>query len=221
LTKQKDNLYIFWNRKSRKDVIESDSYLTVEGKFRHQIKVRSSTFIGTLAHAEQKEDAEDFIENIREEFHDATHNCFGYRIDADEFRYSDDGEPAGTAGKPILAMINKHQLQQVALTVTRFFGGTKLGTGGLIRAYGDCADQLIEQAPIITRIHYQTVTMSYGFDQINQVQHLVHKYNAQILEDATPGGMRAQISIPPSKKKRFLEDVVNFTSGKIKILSEN
>jgi putative IMPACT (imprinted ancient) family translation regulator len=118
-------------------------------------------------------------------------------------------------------MIDKHQLQQVALTVTRYFGGTKLGTGGLIRAYGDCADQLIEQAPTIKRVNYQIVTISYGFDQISKVQHLVHKYGAQISEDATPRGMKARISIPPLKKQSFLTEVINLTSGKIKILSEN
>ena len=118
-------------------------------------------------------------------------------------------------------MIDKHRLQQVALTVTRYFGGTKLGTGGLIRAYGDCADQLIEQASIITRINYQIVTVSYEYDQISTIQHLVHKYRAKISEDATPGGMRARISIPPSKKQHFLAEVINLTSGRINILSKN
>lgn len=118
-------------------------------------------------------------------------------------------------------MIDKHQLQRVALTVTRYFGGTKLGTGGLIRAYGDCADQLINRSRTIRKINYRTFIISYGFDQINKVQHLVHKYGAQISEDATPGGMKAQISIPPSKKRPFLTEAINLTSGKIKILSEN
>jgi len=118
-------------------------------------------------------------------------------------------------------MIDKHWLQQVALTVTRYFGGTKLGTGGLIRAYGECANRLIEQASIITLTNYQTVIISYAYDQISKVQHLVQKYGARISEDATPGGMRARISIPPSKKHRFLAEVVNLTSGRINILSEN
>jgi uncharacterized YigZ family protein len=166
-------------------------------------------------------DAEKFIENIRKEFHDATHNCYAYRIDPNELRYSDDGEPSGTAGKPILSIIDKHKLQEVALTVTRYFGGTKLGTGGLARAYSECAEHLINRAAIIRKINYRNLIIVYDFEQISKVQHMVHKYGAQISEDATAEGMKAKISIPSSKKQQFLEEVINLTSGKIKILSDN
>jgi uncharacterized YigZ family protein len=207
--------------KGREIISELDSYLTVEKEFRHQIKKKGSTFIGTLAHTGQKKDAEKFIENIRKEFHDATHNCYAYRIDSNELRYSDDGEPSGTAGKPILSIIDKYKLQEVALTVTRYFGGTKLGTGGLARAYSECAEHLIRRATIIRKIIYQNLIIVYDYEQINKVQHMVHKYGAHISDDATTEGMKAQISIPASKKQQFLEEVINITSGKIKILSNN
>ena len=218
LTNEIDSIYIFFNWKEGKIISESDSYLTVEKEFRHQIKIKGSAFIGTLAHTRQKIDAEKFIENIRKEFHDATHTCYAYRIDSKQLRYSDNGEPSGTAGKPILSMIDKHKLQQVTLTVTRYFGGIKLGTGGLVRAYSECAEHLINRATIIRKINYQNLIIVYDFEQISKVQHIVHKYGAQISEDATIEGMKAQISIPASKKQQFLEEFINLTSGKIKIL---
>lgn len=182
-----------------------------------EIKVKGSRFIGTVAPVHNREAAEAFLTNVRREFHDATHNCFAYRINSDHFRYSDDGEPSGSAGRPILSVLDRHQLKQVILVVTRYFGGTKLGTGGLMRAYGQCAEDTVQAAQIIKKPNYREITVEYPFDLINKVQHLSHKYRARIREDASEQGMQAHIHILPSRLENFKEELITATSGKIKL----
>ena len=126
---------------NEKENIEPDYYLTIQETSGAEIKIKGSRFIGIISPVADKVNAEKILIEIRKEFRNATHNCFAYRINSQEFRYSDDGEPSGTAGRPILSMIDKYQLQRVVLVVTRYFGGTKLGTGGLIRAYSQSADK--------------------------------------------------------------------------------
>ncbi len=115
-------------------------------------------------------------------------------------------------------MIDKYELIQVILVVTRYFGGTKLGTGGLIRAYGDCAESAIEEARIIKRLHFGKVKIAYPFDMINKVQHLVQKYGAKIHEDASAESMISNINVPQSQKNNFKSELNSATSGKVQFL---
>ncbi len=205
-------------KKAEAEHRSDDFYWTVARPARAEIKVKGSVFIGTISPVANRQEAEAFLETIRKEFHDATHNCFAYRIDEQTFRYSDDGEPSGTAGKPILSVIDKHPLQRVALVVTRYFGGTKLGTGGLIRAYSEAAHETIRVAPIIQHFREVNLRVAYPFSQINRVQHLVHQYRAKIREDATPEGMIAHIRLLPSQLTGFKNDLIHRTAGQIKFL---
>jgi putative IMPACT (imprinted ancient) family translation regulator len=112
--------------------LQTDSYCTVASRERTEIVVKSSRFIGSLAPAKSKDEAMLYIDDIRKEFYDATHNCFAYRIGAQglNFRTADDGEPNGSAGKPILFSIQKADVSDVVVVVTRYFGGTKFRSGG-------------------------------------------------------------------------------------------
>ncbi len=122
-----------------------DFYSTIKGQNRDEVKIKKSRFIATAANVDSKEDAMKFLEKIKLEFYDASHNCFSYRIGPGglDFRAADDGEPAGSAGKPILFAIKKFGLSDVIVVVTRFFGGTKLGIGGLARAYSEAAVKVL------------------------------------------------------------------------------
>jgi uncharacterized YigZ family protein len=180
------------------------------------MKVKGSVFIGTLLPVQDKLSADKKIGEFRQRYHDASHNCFAYRIKQDDFRYSDDGEPSGTAGRPILSIIDKYELMQVLLVVTRYFGGTKLGTGGLARAYGDCAEMVIRKAVIKRKLTYTTLQASYSFALINKVQLAVKRHNGQIREDATAEGMEASIKVPPSRVKRLKNELITVTAGHIK-----
>ena len=115
---------------------EIDKYYTIKAAKRTEIKIKGSKFIGSAIPVNTKEEALNKLQDIRSEFYDATHNCFAWQIghDKNDFRFSDDGEPSGSAGKPILQAIEKFNISNVLVVVTRFFGGTKLGVGGRITA---------------------------------------------------------------------------------------
>jgi len=202
----------------KRQIILPDYYFTVKGFGRTSAKAKGSEFIGTISPVDSQIAAEDYIKEIRKTFHDATHNCFAYRIDENTYRYSDDGEPSGTAGRPILSKLEKHDLQKVVLVVTRYFGGTKLGTGGLMRAYGDCAEQTIKSVKKVKRYNYQSARIAYPFALVNKIQHLVQKYGARIHEDASPEGMLAEIEVLPSRLSNFKNDLISSTAGKITFL---
>jgi len=182
--------------------------------------VKGSRFIGYAESVGEKEEAERLIEKIRRTHHNAAHNCFAYRIDKAGFRYSDDGEPTGTAGLPILKMIDKYQLRHLVLIVTRYFGGTKLGTGGLIRSYSEAAERTIQQAKILRKNNYLELSLEYPFEIINKVQHLVQKYDGCIRENAHSQGMISRVKIFPSRRESFLMELKDVTSGKIKVFNE-
>jgi uncharacterized YigZ family protein len=182
--------------------------------------VKGSRFIGSAVSVSRREQAESYIEKVRQKHHKATHNCFAYRIDESLFRYSDDGEPSGTAGPPILNMIDKNQLQCLVLVVTRYFGGTRLGAGGLIRAYSEAAENTIYQAKILKKNKYLEFSLKYPFEIINKVQHLIRKYEGDIRENANSDGMISRVQIFPSRREAFLAELKELTGGKAKVVGE-
>lgn len=127
-----------------------DSYLTVFENGTFEFTEKRSRFIGHIAHAETTEDAENFIREIKSKYWDARHNVYAYSLKNGISRFSDDGEPHGTAGKPILDVISGKKLTDVVIVVTRYFGGILLGTGGLCRAYTDAAAGVVGVSKINT-----------------------------------------------------------------------
>ena len=200
--------------------IKPDFYYTVSGRFSGEIKVKGSRFIATADSIPDKEAAEEFINQIRKSYHDATHNCFAYRINDSLFRYSDDGEPSGTAGKPILDMLDKYRLLNTVLVVTRYFGGTKLGTGGLIRAYRSSAENLLENARIVKKHNYQIIRVEYPFNMTSRVQQLVRTLKGSIKEDSTARGIIARVQIVPSGVDKFIRQVSDITAAQAIVKKE-
>ncbi|MCH8275985.1 MAG: YigZ family protein, partial [Bacteroidetes bacterium] len=127
-----------------------DTYLVLASEARAELKVKGSRFIAVAIPVKNQKQADDAIRQIRKRDYGATHHSTAYRLgsNADVFRFNDDGEPAGSAGKPILRQIERRELINTLVVVTRYFGGTKLGTAGLIRAYGDAASLALDQARI-------------------------------------------------------------------------
>jgi uncharacterized YigZ family protein len=142
----------------------SDSYKTAARRSRAEIKIKRSRFIGTIEYTPSIESAGGFISEISKEFYDATHNCYAYRVGRGRdlaFKSADNGEPSGTAGRPILESIEKYELTDTTIVVTRYFGGTKLGTGGLGRAYRETALAAVDRAGIAIR--YVTKRLKFIF----------------------------------------------------------
>lgn len=150
----------------------SEGYITVQKQVRTQIKVKDSKFIASVVPVETEEEALEFIERVSKEFYDATHNVSAFKVglnDESIQRYDDDGEPSQSSGPPILQAIEGADLTNVAVVVTRYFGGTKLGFGGLIRAYGDAAVVGLEEAGFRKLVQYLVVNIAVPYDQMGSV----------------------------------------------------
>lgn len=128
------------------------AYKTVTGEYSSEITEKKSRFIATLRHVETSDEATEFINEMRAKYWDATHNVYAYiLIDGNIKRYSDDGEPSGTSGIPSLGVLEGEGLYNVAVVITRYFGGTLLGTGGLVRAYSGAVKNVISSSKVIER----------------------------------------------------------------------
>lgn len=192
-----------------------DVYYTIEEALRAEIKVKGSRFIASASPVADKEAAMVYLRQIRNEFHDATHNCYAYTFGAEglEFRYSDDGEPNGTAGKPILFEIKKYNFSDVICVVTRFFGGTKLGVGGLARAYAESAEEALKIAnpkPV-----YRTITIKVycTYEDISVIKKLLGE-NAVSYKEEYRDAIEIEAMVPLSRADSFIGTVVNSTSGR-------
>jgi uncharacterized YigZ family protein len=149
-----------------------EQYRTVRSPGSREVVIRKSRFIGHVMPVDNEEQAVQFIENIKKQHWNATHNCSAYMIgERDEIqRQSDDGEPSGTAGKPILEVIRNQQVKNVAIVVTRYFGGIMLGAGGLIRAYTDGAVLALEAGEVITRVLRREVFVQIDYTWLGKVE---------------------------------------------------
>lgn len=196
-----------------------DEFKTIKAEARAETRVHGSRFIATALPVTTKAEAEQFIARIRKEFWDATHNCFAYRIGmgGEEFRSNDDGEPSGSAGKPILAMIDKSELRNIAVVVTRYFGGTKLGVGGLVRAYGDAAEQVLLKAENHTRYITQTFEATLPHAHISNVMHVVSKLGARIVETRYDNEVHMSLEIRLSRVEELKRALMNQTGGRISL----
>ena len=195
-----------------------DYYFTIKDVQRAEIKIKSSKFIATVSSVNSLDNAIDFLSKIRAEFFDATHNCFAYRIgwDGSTFRASDDGEPSGSAGKPILFSIQKFDVSDVIVVVTRYFGGTKLGVGGLVRAYSDAAELALEKCEkqIINRT--KSVKINCRYEEISRIQRLIEPW-AVSFEETYSEAVVIIANIHISKVEQFAATVKTATNAKVKV----
>lgn len=199
----------------------SDSFKTIVGDSRAQIRVQSSRFIASAHHAATKVESEKFIHSIKKEFFDATHNCYAYRLGAlgDQFRFNDDGEPGGSAGKPILAAIDHEGLTDVVVVVTRYFGGTKLGVGRLVRAYGRAAEIALRKADQTTKFILETMVVTFPHAHIGNVMRAVSLHEAKIVDTSYDEEIHLMVEIRVSKTEKFKAALIDLTSGNVALKS--
>ena len=161
-------------------------YLIPARQARAQIRVSNSRFVATVAPAFTVDAARAFVHRTREEFADASHNVPAYIVGHETSvvaHCSDDGEPSGTAGRPVLAVLQGSGLGDIALVVTRYFGGTKLGTGGLVRAYGDAARAVLDILPRARKLSTQRLLFAVPYNLFEQTRLLVAGHQGQILDE--------------------------------------
>ena len=201
--------------------MEEDVYFTIKKRASAEIKVKGSRFIGHAAPIKSQEEADSFVKEVSRKHYDATHNSFAYRVGTEEaslFRSNDAGEPSGTAGKPILNAIDGLKLTNVVCVVTRYFGGVKLGTGGLARAYNQCARETLKRGEKVKRFQTVTVRIILGYEFTGAVMRLVSNYNCHIENTVYGSEVEMVLKIRQSSIDRFEQNLINSTSGRIKIL---
>jgi uncharacterized YigZ family protein len=194
---------------------QSDTYCTITSRERAEIVVKGSRFIGSLAPAKAKDEAMLYIDDIRKEFYDATHNCFAYRLGAQglNFRTADDGEPSGSAGKPILFILQKFDISDVVAVVTRYYGGTKLGVGGLARAYSDATEAALQLCTKFDVVQTKALRVFCVYEDINIIKRLLAQY-AMRYEESYGDVAEFVAHIPLSKAEEFSAAVTNATSAR-------
>ncbi|HPZ07399.1 MAG TPA: YigZ family protein [Candidatus Eremiobacteraeota bacterium] len=184
-----------------------------------ELKEKGSKFIAYSYPVSNTEDADNIIRDLRKKFHDATHVCFAYRIgDGEEkfIRFNDDGEPAGTAGKPIYQEIIRRSLFNTLVAVVRYFGGVKLGKGGLQRAYSSSARDVLDISDTITIELKKEISLSIPFNFIGDVINLISPMGIKIIsQDYSAEGVSMLLSVPVGKVENFRKTLIEKSTGKI------
>ena len=179
----------------------SDHYFTIAEDVITEVKIKGSRFLGFAFPFNDKAELKKIIKNLKEEHPKASHFCFAYRLGADgsEFRSSDDGEPAGTAGKPILGQIDSKSVTNTLIVVVRYFGGTMLGVPGLIDAYKTTASLLLQLTPIIRKNITVQLAVECDYNTLNTVLTIIKKDNATSIQ--IKQGLFCRISFEVEKER--------------------
>ena len=165
---------------------------TIVKDFRQEIVIEKSRFICTLKKVNSEAEAQEFIKVIKKEFWDATHNCSAYIVDEMAQRSSDDGEPSGTAGLPMLEVLRKNKLTNTAAVVTRYFGGIKLGAGGLVRAYTNSVAEAVRATGIAQKVLVSRFSFMYDLNDVGKILNIL--YQQQLFEIAdVEYGLQAKV----------------------------
>lgn len=199
---------------------ESSKYFTPLKPVEAQIVVKHSHFIVYLSPASNRAVAEEYLEIRRKKLPDATHHCFAWRIGFDgelQTFSSDDGEPSGTAGKPILQALESRRLTNVICIVTRYFGGTKLGTGGLMRAYSAAAFAAIDQAELAEAFPVAVLNLQYDYPFAGAVEKAIHQLNARVLSQDFTEIIHCQIEVHRDFVQRTQQLLNDACHGRIKL----
>ena len=195
------------------------SYKYADGTFEAVYEIKRSKFIATVMGEVDGDSAETFVKNIKKKYADATHNCYAYigDINGQATRFSDDGEPGGTAGQPILEVLRKKGLVRTAVVVTRYFGGIKLGAGGLVGAYTESAVRGIECATISTKIECVRLSVSTDYTLNPVVEKLVRKQGWTVDEIEYLDVVKTHLWIPADEVKQVVEMLTETTLGKAQV----
>ena len=179
-------------------------------------EIQKSRFITHIRHVETEEEARAFIQAMKKQYFDARHNCSAYVLGerADKQKSNDDGEPGGTAGNPILEAIKKNALTDVVIVVTRYFGGIKLGAGGLTRAYSGALSDAVKAAPIVTYTPYARYTVTLPYTAVGGFENYIKDKDIRVLDRAFTAEVQVTFLTLPEEAKTHLKFLTDLTGGK-------
>ena len=196
-----------------------EQYKTIEGAAQAEYEEKNSRFIGQVAHVETEEEAVAFLEGVRAANPMARHNVYAYVLRANNrVRYSDDGEPARTSGLPTLSVIEHAELKDVICVTTRYFGGTLLGTGGLVRAYTKAAQDAFAAARIVTFAQCRDIVVSVDYPLYDQLNHWLISQGIQILDTAFAADVAVEIRVLASESDGVIAAITELTHGSAELL---
>ncbi len=190
-------------------------YKTVYCGGEAEIIEKKSRFIATVRPVKNEEEALAFIESMRKKYWNATHNCFAY-VMGEHFqvqRCSDDGEPSGTAGKPMLDVLLGEEIHDVVVVVTRYFGGTLLGTGGLVRAYSGSTKEGLLASKIITKKHGQKLSVQTDYTGLGKIQYILGQRGINILNSVYTDKVELEVLLPEAEIGSVMSEIREGTNG--------
>ncbi len=192
-----------------------DQYKAVYRGGEAEIIEKKSRFIATVLPVKSEEEAITFIESLKKKYWNATHNCFAYVI-GEHFqtqRCSDDGEPSGTAGRPMLDVLLGEEVHDVAVVVTRYFGGTLLGTGGLVRAYQAATKAGIGASTVITKYYGKQVSVQTDYTGLGKIQYILGQRGLKVLNTEYTDSVRLEVLLPETEARQVMEEITEGTNG--------
>jgi uncharacterized YigZ family protein len=184
---------------------------------RTETTIKRSRFIATAGYAGTVDTAKAFIREIRDEMSDATHHVYAFRVGYGSRvieGLSDDGEPSGTSGRPVMSLIRGADLGDVVIVVTRYFGGIKLGTGGLVRAYGGVAKDALEILPVAEKVTIVTLETTVSYHFYEQFKHILAEYDASIIDETFASDVTLQFTIPEDHLEMLVTHAREYTLNK-------
>lgn len=192
-----------------------DSFMTLKGLGEATFLVNKSLFTAHAARIENEQEAIRFIETAKKKYWDATHNCSAYVLAGMPIlqKADDNGEPSGTAGKPILEVLHNRKIKNAVVVVTRYFGGIKLGAGGLIRAYSKAATMGIDAAGIVERSKYKRYRIEIDYPFLGSVENNLHQYNYYIIESKNFTASVELIVLEKKESENLISHLADWTSG--------
>lgn len=192
-------------------------YVTILEPGTGEIIEKKSRFIGYVRHVETEEEANAFVMEIKKKHYDARHNCYAYSIGEEQevLRFSDDGEPGGTAGKPILEVITGEGLKNVCVVVTRYFGGTLLGTGGLVRAYTDAAKECIAATDIVCKRMVVPLSIITNYTDLGKIQYILGNAGIEMKDSTYGENVTLQVEIFVDDVDSIEKELIEVTAARV------
>ena len=195
----------------------SGSFITFAQEGESRIEISKSIFIGNSCEVRSAPEAEEFVAKIRAKYPDARHVCYAWRVSGETFmqKYSDDGEPSGTGGMPILNVLDKKEITNAVITVTRYFGGILLGKGGLVRAYTDAAASAVRSSGLVRLTDGEVYSMTAGYDMSEKLIYALTQAGWNVSDPVYKENVEIRVTCPSSKAEELKTFVSDKTFGRV------
>lgn len=196
---------------------EYEQYRMLSKGAQAELVEKKSRFIATIRPVSSEEEAVAFIEEMKKKYYDARHNCSAFVIGSkgELTRSSDDGEPSGTAGRPMLEVLTGSGIRNIAVVVTRYFGGVLLGTGGLVRAYSGAVKMALEQCETITRRYGVQMLIKTDYNGVGKIQYLLGSKDVVIQDSVYAADVQMTVLVPIEEYDRLCKELVEATNGRV------